>query len=159
MFGGEVGWSFGSEAKPMRVGAGMDYLSGDDDVADGEIKSFNTLFGDNHKFYGLMDMPGLLSDGGLQDIKVNLASTVYNSGNHLVKVGGEFHNFALAQAGTGDSGLGNEVDLHASWAYREHFIPTLGFSAFMPGDAVPGPTPGTSADNSYWVYLQGVVGF
>ena len=35
----------------------------------------------------------------------------------------------------------------------------LGVSAFLPGDAIPGPTPTTSADNSYWFYAQGTVSF
>jgi hypothetical protein len=160
MFGSELGYTFGNEARPVRIGAGFDYLSGDGDALDGKTENFNTLFGDNHKFYGAMDFPQLLSSAGLQDIKVNLASTVFSNENNTVKLGGEYHNFALAEvAGGGDTALGNEVDLHASWAYRERFVPTLGFSAFMPGAAVPGPTPTTDADNSYWVYLQGVVGF
>lgn len=167
MFGSEVGWSFGSEEKPVRIGAGFDYLSGDDSPTDAKSETFNTIFGDNHKFYGLMDIPAVasvgnatvVSNGGLQDIKVLVGSTVFRNETSVLKLGGEFHNFALAQAGTGPSGLGNEVDVHASWAYRQRFVPTLGFSAFMPGDAVPGPTPTTSADNSYWMYLQGVVGF
>jgi len=160
MFGSELGWSFGTEERPVRIGAGFDYLSGDADLADAKTETFNTAFGDNHKYYGLMDMPELFTSGGLQDIKVNIASTVFSNENNQVKLGGEFHNFALAETvAGGESALGNEVDLHASWAYRQRFVPTLGVSAFLPGGAIAGPTPGVDADNSYWVYLQGVVGF
>jgi hypothetical protein len=164
MFAGEVGMSFGSEVKPVRVVAGFDYLSGDGDgTADGKLETFNTLFGDDHTHYGLMDVTPVLSlastsltgvTGGLQDMQLRAQGTVWQNTNNVFSMGGEFHNFRLAEAGTGESALGNEVDVHATWAYRERFVPTLGFSAFMPGDAVA-----TDADNSYWAYLQGTVTF
>jgi len=163
MFGGEVGMTVGDEVRPVRIGAGYDYLSGDDATTAGEIERFDTLFDDSHKFYGLMDLVTTSGanplNGGLQDLKVNVGATVYKTETSTVKLGGEFHNFSLAEAGTGESGIGNEVDLHASWAYRERFVPTLGFSALLPGDAIAGPMPGVSADNSYWFYAQGVVSF
>lgn len=160
MFAGELGVTVGEEARPVRISAGYDYLSGDDDGADTKTETFNTLFGDNHSFYGLMDMPELLSNAGLQDIHVAAKATVWSNVNNSVAVGGQFHNFATAATPAGvDGGLGNEVDVNATWVYRERFAPTLGVSAFMPGDAIPGPTPGVDADSSYWVYLQGVVSF
>ena len=62
MFAGEVGMSFGNEAKPLRVAAGYDYLSGDGDgVADGKLETFNTLYGDEHTHYGLMDVTPVLN--------------------------------------------------------------------------------------------------
>lgn len=160
MFGGEVGMSLGSEARPVRIAAGYDYLSGDEDgAANGKLEAFDTLFDDSHKFYGLMDLPQLASSAGLQDVKLDVTGTVFQNENNVVRLGGEFHNFRLAKAGTGEATLGNEVDVHASWAYRNRFVPTLGLSAFLPSDAIPGSTPGSSADNSYWIYAQGVVSF
>jgi hypothetical protein len=159
MVGGEVGLTVGSEDRPVRFGAGVDLLSGDDNTADSEIKHFDTLFGDTHRFYGLMDMPQVLGSAGLRDVKVNVAGTLFRNENNAVRMGAEFHNLAYAEPGTGEAALGNEVDVHTSWAYRERFVPTLGVSAFLPGDAIPGPTPTTQADNSFWVYLQGVVSF
>jgi len=160
MFGGEVGLTFGAEERPVRFGVGYDHLSGDDASTTDKVESFNTLFGDNHKFYGLMDVPQVLSSAGVRDIKVNAKARVWSNTDNVVSFGGEFHNFSAAETAVGvESALGNEVDVHATWAYRERFIPTLGVSAFLPGDAIPGPTPGASADNAYWVYLQGVVSF
>ena len=163
MFGGEVGVTMGGEARPVRFGAGFDFLSGDDNVTDTDNKAFNTLFGDNHTFYGLADIVGPGSSnssvGGLQDVKVNAKATVWSNASNVLKLGGEFHNLRLAEAGTGSNALGNEIDVHATWAYRERFTPVLGMSAFIPGDAIPGPTVTTSADNSYWFYAQGSVSF
>jgi Alginate export len=161
MFGGEVGVTVGDEVRPVRFGVGYDHLSGDDPATVDKNEAFNTLFGDNHKFYGLMDVvnPQGMSSG-VRDVKVNAKATVWRNTNNVVSLGGEFHNFNAAKVATGaESAIGNEVDVHATWAYRESFVPTLGVSAFMPGAAVPGPTVGTSADNAYWVYLQGVVSF
>jgi hypothetical protein len=158
MVGAEVGVTVGDVERPVRFGVGFDRLSGDDNVTDTEQKAFNTLFGDNHTFYGLADLVPL--DNGLQDIKVNAAATLWSNANNVVKVGGEFHNFRLVEVATGaESALGNEVDVHASWAYRERFVPTVGVSAFVPGAAVPGPAPMVEADNSYWFYAQGTVSF
>jgi glyoxylate utilization-related uncharacterized protein len=165
MFAGQVGVTVGQEARPVRIAAGYDYLSGDENTVDDKSETFNTLFGDNHTFYGLMDMPQVVSTSGpntygLQDIHLQAKATVWSNVNNVIALGGEFHNFAMAAKPSGvDGGLGNEVDLSASWQYRERFAPTLGFSAFLPGDAIPGPTPTTDADNSYWLYLQGVVSF
>ena len=76
-----------------------------------------------------------------------------------LKLGGEFHNFRLVEVASGaENALGNEVDLFASWAYRERFVPTVGVSAFMAGDAM-NPSPSVEADNSYWFYAQGTVSF
>jgi hypothetical protein len=164
MFAGEVGMTFGGESRPVRVAAGYDYLSGDaDGTADGKLETFNTLYGDEHTHYGLMDVTPVLSmaatsttglTSGLQDMQLHATGTVWQSVSSVVSVGGEYHYFQLAQAGSGSSALGNEVDVHATWAYREHFVPTLGLSAFVPGDAV-----GPDADTSYWAYLQGTVAF
>ncbi len=164
MVGGEVGVTLGNEARPVRFGAGVDLLSGDDNGTDNKQKAFNTLFGDNHTFYGLMDVvqpasSSSVASGGLQDIKVNAKATVWSNEYNSFAVGGEFHNFRLAEAGTASNALGNEVDVHGTWAYRERFMPTVGVSAFMPGDAVPAPVGSTKADNSYWFYAQGTVSF
>ncbi|MFQ5601532.1 MAG: alginate export family protein, partial [Candidatus Krumholzibacteriia bacterium] len=154
----EAGVTFGSEARPVRLGAGFDYLSGDDDATDNEMNTFNTLFADMHHFYGLMDIP-LLSDAGLQDIKLDLQGTVFHSADHKVVVAGEVHNFRLARAGDAAGSLGTEVDVHARWAYHDRYVPTVGVSVFMPGDGMAGPEPGVEADNAYWFYAQGTVTF
>jgi hypothetical protein len=169
MLGAEVGVTVGDVDRPVRFGVGVDRLSGDGDGADDKIKVFNTLFGDNHKFYGLADVADVLavnsatdvvSNTGLQDLKVNAAATVWRNENNVVKLGGEFHNFRLVEAPVGVSNaLGNEVDVHASWAYKERFVPTVGFSAFLPGDAIPDPAPAVDPSNSYWFYAQGTVSF
>jgi hypothetical protein len=163
MFGGEVGVTVGAEDRPVRFGVGYDHLSGDDVTTTDKVESFSTLFGDNHKFYGLMDMPQVdpsVTGVGLRDIKVNAKAAVWKNENNVVHLGGEFHNFSSAFTPTGaESAIGNEVDVHASWAYRERFVPTVGVSAFVPGAAVPGPAPMVEADNSYWFYAQGTVSF
>ena len=59
MVGGEIGYTLGAETKPTRLGAGVDYLSGDANATDNKSESFNTLFGDNHKFYGCEPAPAV----------------------------------------------------------------------------------------------------
>lgn len=123
MFGARLGRAFnGGES---RITAWYDYLSGDDDLTDDEIKVFDTLFATNHKFYGFADLflniPAHTAGKGLQDMAVKASHRLGED----VTLGLDLHRFMTAQdLGTG-SLLGHEVDV--SLTYR--FAPNLGVAA------------------------------
>ncbi len=50
MLGMRLKYTLPNGKRPF-IGAGYDFLSDDDDPADGDFKTFNTLFATNHKFY------------------------------------------------------------------------------------------------------------
>ena len=87
-----LAYKFNTSIKPV-LGAGVDYLSGDDGKDAGKYKVFNTLYATNHKFYGFMDyflnIPKHTYGKGLMDIH---AKTSLNPGEK-VKVAGAFHLF------------------------------------------------------------------
>ena len=111
-------WMFG-----MRLGHALpgpfgdlslwyDHLSGDDAPGDGTVRTFETLFATNHKFYGYADLflniPGDTGGRGLRDLalKWNLEALAGTS------IGAEFHTFRLAEgSGLGTSRLAEEIDV------------------------------------------------
>lgn len=67
LLSGTVAYRNGS----VHVGGLYTLLSGDDNPQDDRREAFNTLFGTNHKFYGLIDyVPGAYIESGLQDFAV-----------------------------------------------------------------------------------------
>ncbi len=89
-----------------------DYLSGDDRPDSGRIRVFSTLYGTNHKNYGLADqftnIPVHTAGHGLQDRALKLALKPVTD----VAVVADVHSFAAAKQGTlSSSHYANEVDL------------------------------------------------
>lgn len=123
-----------------------DRLSGDDDLTDGNLAAFDTLFATNHKFYGHMDIAAFAQGGavdgrGLQDAAVKLAAKPAKGW----KVNLDVHALMVAADQGGDAGLGQEVDLWASYQATPH----LGISA---GGAMW--LPATDLDSDTWAWLQ-----
>lgn len=93
----------------------IDYLSGDDDPADGVARVFDTLYATNHKFYGYADLftnvPQHTGGRGLVDLALKLSGQVERVGVELAG-----HAFRAAAADGLDSArFGEEVDLVASY--------------------------------------------
>ncbi|HUM45672.1 MAG TPA: hypothetical protein PLD84_02015 [Chitinophagales bacterium] len=86
------------QIKKINLGAGIDYISGDDatDTSNEKIHSFNTLYATNHPLYGHIDyfenIPADTKKGGLMDAYLKL-SYAFNP-----KVTGyiDYHFFNLA---------------------------------------------------------------
>jgi Alginate export len=131
----------------------FEYVGGDDDATDDELKSFDTLYATNHKFYGFMDY--------------FLAVPVHAGGYGLIDIGGrlkvapfegffaflDFHHFEYAaERGTSclaggacyskSTTLGNEVDLLVNYKINKYvsvqgvlaaFFPKLGISLLRGG--------------------------
>ncbi len=114
-----------------------DYLSGDADAGDGEVKVFDTLFGTNHKFYGLADLflniPVHTGARGIQDLAVKGRQAVGRRGAFAV----ELHRFTAAQSdGLNSSNFGTELDLTASFRYTDQTTLSAGFSQVFIGDGL-----------------------
>lgn len=152
MFAVNVGYKFPEGKFSPSLSAGIDYLSGDDDVADNKIKGFNTLYATNHKFYGYMDyFPSALSNVyGLMDIHAKLGAKLVDK----LGAGINFHLFNSAvdyklSSGSVSKNYGNEIDFTFMYDYTDNVSATFGFSFFMPGDIFK-QTAGE--DTSMWLY-------
>lgn len=132
-----------------------DRLSGDDDPLDDEVNVFDTLFGTNHKFYGLMDLftniPVHTNGRGLQDLalKTSFAAT------EDIALNADLHAFFVAAGdGLDSSHLGEELDLTARWGYAPGIAFSGGGALFFPGDGWFG-----GGDVRSWLFLMADVVF
>ena len=100
--------------KRASVTAWYDYLSGDAAPDDAVDRGFSTVFGTNHKFYGIADVlndfPAHTAGRGLQDIALKLSASPIPDLRLLV----DGHAFRLAQPGPLPARLGEEVDFVAT---------------------------------------------
>lgn len=114
-----------------------DYLSGDDDPADGEIKVFDTLFATNHKFYGYADLflniPAHTAGRGLQDLALKTSWDV----GRQVSLAADLHSFRLAEElPGGETHLGEEIDVTALYRYTSQLSLQAGVSYVLQDEAL-----------------------
>ena len=121
--------------KDWRVGALFDVLSGRSE--DGDVGTFHTMFGTNHKFYGFQDLflnlPRDTRDQGLWD-----AGVYGELQRGALKLVAYVHLFGAASyTGPGSALYGLEPDLVLSYRLHERVKAELGASLFVPmGDAL-----------------------
>jgi hypothetical protein len=154
MFGGRVGYS------GPRAGVTLwyDYLSGDDDLTDTEMKVFDTLFATNHKFYGYADLflniPVHTNGRGLQDAALKLSLTPDPS----VTLGLDGHAFFVAQDQFMTTNhLGEEVDFTFTYRHSSNFRVTVGASQVIGDDGLV--EIGRLVGDLTWIYLMTDVTF
>jgi len=149
---GKAGAAVGS----VTVAAQADYLSGDDDLTDGESAAFHTLYATNHKFYGIMDyflaLPGQLGQAGLMDAMARGSYAL--SQNAVVRL--DVHRFALAKERFGARALGTELDLGGDWSLHRSTGLQVGGGIFLPEPLASRflPAFATGDDPTYWGYVQ-----
>ncbi|MCP4869911.1 MAG: alginate export family protein [Proteobacteria bacterium] len=122
------------EAAKLHLGGGVDIVSGDADPADGVIRTFDTLYATNHKFYGHIDrylaLPVHTGSQGLIDGIVNIGLAPHP------KVGfkADLHVFAAANPLDGvDPFHGVEIDLNTHWKPFKPFKVAAGVWTYIPG--------------------------
>ncbi len=149
------GYTFSGSIKPD-LAFGFDYLSGDDNGADGKFKVFDTLYATNHKYYGFMDyflnIPLNTFGLGIMDIHATLSIKPTAKSSLALK----YHNFqaakdAVLMNGSTGKSFGSEFDLTFTLKYNKHLSFVAGASYFSPG-AIFKERRGE--DGSTWFYLM-----
>jgi len=135
MFGAGAGVSTPKDR--IAISGWYDYLSGDEDLAAGKLKTFDTLFATNHKFYGyadvFTDIPSHTGGLGLQDLGARLAVSPVKA--FALSVDG--HLFYAARKGASDSRrFGQELDFSLSLRMRPSATLKAGLSYFYAADAL-----------------------
>jgi len=146
----------GTDLGPAALAAQVDYLSGDDDPAAGDVKAFNTLYATNHKFYGYMDyflnIPGQLDQAGLLDavLRGGVATSA------ATRVRADLHHFRLARDRGNGKTLGTELDLVGTWSLATVAGLEAGGGVFFPSEPITGLLPAFfgGTDATYWGYVQ-----
>ena len=161
--------NIGFQAGPVMVSAGCDYLSGDKDRTDDKIKSFTTLLGSSHEFYGAMDYfdfnvvssdTGHVRNLGLIDPHVKVSYQI----EHNTTADAAVHYFMTAEKekailadanGKGVDKLGTELDLSVKHQTGPVTV-QVGYSAFFQDDAMEAlAAQGTNnEDVTHWGYVM-----
>lgn len=150
MFGARLGKTFAGGDATLTLW--YDYLSGDDPSTP-EVEVFKTLFGTNHKFYGLADLflniPAHTGGAGLQDMALKLMWRPSST----VGFGADLHRFSAAEQGTlSGSHFGDELDLTLTHRYSQRFGATAGFSYVVQDD--PFGEVGRLSEDLTWFYIM-----
>jgi hypothetical protein len=114
-----------------------DHLSGDADPQDDEVRSFSTLFGARHRYYGradyFLDIPNDTGGLGLRDAALKLA---YDP-TPLLSLNLDLHTFHTSARGDLSSRhLADEADLWIQYTFREALALEVGYSLTWAGSAL-----------------------
>lgn len=168
MIGARVGYRF-PDALGLRIGAGVDRLSGNDPEKTDTYGVFNTLYGTNHKFYGFMDyftnIPTHTGNLGLMDIIgqvsiVPVKDVVFAVDVHLFSTVTDPVKALPTRDPAWSSSIGTEIDVTAKWKLAEVVGMTAGFSMFSANADRPVLRAiGTTTESTTWGYLMTTVNF
>lgn len=170
MLGTRIGYTFPDLAK-LRIGVGIDLLSGNDPKKADTYGAFNTLYGTNHKYYGYMDyftdLPAHTSTMGLQDLMVQLSCVPMENvklavDGHLFSVVTDPNDFEYRDANNNiittdyPKTLGMEVDL-TLWVKVQKAVNVMGGVSVFDWDKERAIRTGRKTTN--WAYLMTTVNF
>jgi len=132
---------------------GAERLSGTS-YDDTENKSFNPLYGTNHKFNGFMDyffVGNHLNTVGLDDIYVKYAYK-----KDKLALDAHLHYFAAAADISADAnkGLGTELDLQAGYNISSEVNLSCGYSMMFGTDSMELLKGGDKSTTNYWGYIM-----
>lgn len=162
MIANDTGYTFKDVPMSPRIGAGVDFATGDRTRGDGTIGTFNQLFPTGHMYLGYMDIVG----------RQNVFSPNVNFTIKPVKdvtVKAFYYHFWLASdtdalynalgiatrrdpSGASGSNVGDEFDVTVNWKVDAHSSLLLGFSYFWPDGFIERTAP-PSPDGSFY-YIQ-----
>lgn len=149
-----------------RIALGYEHGSGDGDVSDGKVETFENLFGTQHRPYGLMDLAGARNmhipklSYAIKPVKGLTLSADY-LGFFLANTADYFY----PESGSGRSGngyginssysnfVGTELDLYANYKINRWANYQLGYGHFFVGDYIK-DTAGSAATDADWFYTQ-----
>ena len=129
------GWMFGIRlGHPLPQPFGhlslwYDHLSGDAAPGDGTVRTFETLFATNHKFYGYADLflniPRDTGGRGLRDLALKWSL----DGPIGIRIGADLHAFRVAEgSGLATARLAEELDITLSYEINSALRLTGGWS-------------------------------
>lgn len=160
VFSYNANYTFDIEAKPS-VGLQIDYTSGDDNQFDDKFKTFASLYGTGHKFFGHMDyFVNLVNDTyglGVTDFvgKLGLSPVsqlMLNLNFHIFRAN---ENYYLINSSTSKD-FGSELDFVANYKYNNNISFEGGAAFFSPGDIFK---ERRGSDTSTWFYLMAIANF
>ncbi|MGD2064107.1 MAG: alginate export family protein [Nitrospirota bacterium] len=161
-----VAANVGFQTGDVVVGAGIDYLSGDDDSSDSDVESFNTLLATNHRFYGYMDYFTNFGSTG-DDVKglglIDYHAKAWYTFGGPTKAGVDAHYFTTAEDDKarldGEDALGTELD----FGFKTKSGPLdiyAGYSVFFQDEAMEARFDHANNDDiGHWAFVMASINF
>ncbi|PQJ81996.1 alginate export family protein [Polaribacter glomeratus] len=154
-FGGNLNYKVSSA---FNVGLGVEYLSGKDmNDSSTKIKSFNPLYGTNHKFNGLMDyfyVGNHINSVGLLDLNATLG---YSKDKftakiipHIFSSAADIYSFGSKMSNS----LGTEVDLVLGYKIAKNVNINGGFSKMYGTSSLEVLKGGERTANNSWTWVM-----
>ena len=142
----------------FNIGVGFEYLSGKDtNDASTDVKSFNPIFGTNHKFNGWMDyfyVGNHANSVGLMDFN---ATIIYKKDKfsaklvpHLFKSAADIYNGATKM----NSNLGTELDFTIGYKIANNIQFNAGHSQMFGTSSLKALKGGEHTKNNSWTWLM-----
>lgn len=154
MFATHIRYTFVDMTVAPYVELFAELLSGDDDPADPDETTFDTLFATNHRYYGEMDfflnLPRDTAERGLVDTGAAFGAQLFDIAFARLAV----HVFLTMADQGGDSSYGQEVDLTFGLKPNPHLSFDVNYSVFIPGKAFV-----ESGDPEHFVYTTARASF
>ena len=143
----------------FNVGLGAEYLSGTDmNTTSSKLKSFNPLFGTNHKFNGWMDyfyVGNHLNSVGLVDVNLPLS---YQKDKFSVNLIPHFFSSAATVVNTLDkemsNSLGTEIDVSFGYKIANDIQLKAGYSQMFATKTMEVLKAGNSNNNTNWAWVM-----
>ncbi len=173
-----AGYTWRESVLTPRLGAEVNYASGDSNPVDGKHETFENLFPTNHKFYGFADFASLQNLVNLRlmsSIKPRARLTLLAEGHlfWLADTHDSFYNVGGARRGgikpTNGQGyginpeagsfVGSEVDIVESWAVSPFLNIEGAYAHFFRGDYVKDSLAAVGSVDANYVYVQAVFNF
>lgn len=138
------------------LAVGGDYVSGDKQTADRKVKTFDTLYATNHKFYGHMDyflaLPKDTGRLGLIDAYLTWSKPIVPA----LLGGFAVHQFLAAQASTNDNrSFGQEIDAWVTHKLHDRVNLNGGYSLFLADAAMVDIARAADNDEvAHWLWAQ-----
>jgi hypothetical protein len=151
-----------------KANAGLDMMSGDDDLTDDDIKTYRANYYFAHNLYGWMDYFASNPTFGVTDIRLDgdFGFLPGPTGNPRVSFKPQLHYFLPQSAPSGkDDAYGSEIDaeVHVAWFPKSNVV--LGAGLFIPGDGAYNlasagiPNAKATKENGMFFYFMPVFNF
>lgn len=166
------GYTWKDTSWSPRLGLEYNYASGDNSPTDGDHGTFENLFPTNHKFYGYMDF---VSWQNIHNVRFTSAVKPVKG----LTVTLDYHLFWLAETSdyfyavngsartTGGYGItpnngsfaGSEIDLVATYVFKNWLNVQAGYGHFFRGDYVKESLTASGSQDANWFYGQLTLNF
>ena len=155
-----LGLDFGLKASDkVKLGAGLEIISGNDETDTANTGAFFPLYGTNHKFNGFMDyfyVGNHANNVGLFDVHVSADFKLSDTSSLMAKI----LNFSAEQElASGEKSLGTEIDLVYKKAFKGYAL-VLGYSHLFAADGMyelKNVTESNAASGQNWAWAMLVI--